>query len=197
MRKSEPYVAECCFSGTTSLLSQLDYLSSRISQRLFDLQEFEEARTISIYLHIGSEVRTGEILERCIAQAKRVIIPVTNQMNRRLIFSELKSPEKELEVGNFGNLEPKAEFLRPVPLEEAEIALIPGIAWDPRGYRIGYGGGYYDRSINSLHNHLSTIGLGYEFQIVREIPTTRYDRPVDKIVTERRIITKQLTLSVH
>ena len=177
--------------------TQLDYLSSRISQRLFNLQEFEDARTISIYLHIGSEVRTREILAWCIAQAKRVIIPVTNRMNRRLIFSELTAPEKELEIGNFGILEPKTEFLRPVPLEEAEVALVPGIAWDLRGYRIGYGGGYYDRSINSLHNHVLTVGLGYEFQIVREVPTTRYDRPVDKIVTERRVITQQLTHSVN
>src|SRR5208283_2568745 len=177
--------------------AQLDYLSSRISRRLFDLQEFEHAKTIVIYLHIGSEVRTREILARCIAQAKRVIIPVTNKMNRRLIFSELKVPEKELEVGNFGILEPKTEFLRPVPLEEAEIVLVPGVAWDLRCYRIGYGGGYYDRSINSMHNHVLTVGLGYEFQIVREIPITRYDRPVDKIVTERRVITKQVVQSVN
>ncbi len=177
--------------------TQLDYLSSRISQRLFNLQEFEDARTISIYLHIGSEVRTREILAWCIAQAKRVIIPVTNRMSRRLIFSELTAPEKELEIGNFGILEPKTEFLRPVPLEEAEVALVPGIAWDLRGYRLGYGGGYYDRSINSLHNHVLTVGLGYDFQIVREVPTTRYDRPVDKIVTERRVITKLLAHPVN
>ena len=176
--------------------AELDDFSSRISRRLFDLQEFEHAKTIAIYLHIGSEVRTREILAQCISRAKRVIIPVTNRMNRRLIFSELRAPEKELDVGNFGILEPMTEFLRPVPLEEAEIVLVPGIAWDLRCYRIGYGGGYYDRSINSLHNRVLTVGLGYEFQIVREIPITRYDRPVDKIVTERRVITKQNVPSV-
>ena len=172
--------------------AQLDYLSSRISQRLFNVQEFDRAKTIAIYLHKGSEVRTTDILARCIAEAKRVIIPVTNRMNSRLVFSELRVPEKELEVGNFGILEPKNEFLRPVPLEEAEMILVPGIAWDLRCYRIGYGGGYYDRSINSLHDRVLTIGLGYEFQVVREVPITRYDRPVDEIVTELRLITNQL-----
>ncbi|HUK50952.1 MAG TPA: 5-formyltetrahydrofolate cyclo-ligase, partial [Terriglobales bacterium] len=161
-----------------------------------ELQDFEHAKTIAIYLHIGSEVRTREILARCTSQGKRVIIPVTNKMNRRLIFSELKAPEKELIVGNFGILEPKTEFLRPVLLDEAEIVLVPGIAWDLCCHRIGYGGGYYDRSINSLHNNVLTVGLGYEFQIVREIPTTRYDRSVDRIVTERRVITKRLVHSV-
>ena len=173
--------------------AQLDQLSSRVSQRLFNLQEFKGARTISIYLHIGSEVRTREILARCIAQSKRVMIPVTDTTNRRLIFSELAAPEKELEIGHFGIPEPKTEFLRPVPLEEAQIALVPGIAWDLRGYRIGYGGGYYDRSINSLHNHVLLIGLGYEFQILSDIPKTRYDRPVNKIVTEQRVISIPVT----
>lgn len=169
-------------------VTQLDSFSSQISQRLFRLQEFEDAKTVSIYLHIGSEVRTREILARCIAQAKCVIIPVTKKVNRRLIFSELRAPDIELEIGTFGILEPKAEFLRPVPLEEADVALFPGVAWDLHGYRIGYGGGYYDRTLNSLHKHVLTIGLAYEFQVVREIPVTRYDRPGDIIVTERRVI---------
>lgn len=167
---------------------QLDYFSSQVSQRLFRVQEFENARTVSMYLHTGSEVRTGEILAWCIAREKRVIVPVTDRANRRLVFSELTVPEKELRVGALGILEPKPEFLRTVSLEEAQIALVPAIAWDLRGYRIGYGGGYYDRSINSLRNHVLTIGLAYEFQIVKEIPRTRYDRPVDKLVTERRVI---------
>jgi 5-formyltetrahydrofolate cyclo-ligase len=74
-------------------------------------------------------------------------------------------------------------------LEEAQVVLVPGTAWDQRGYRIGYGGGFYDRTINSLHGYLLKVGLSYEFQIVNRIPTTAYDRSVDKIVTENRTIT--------
>jgi 5-formyltetrahydrofolate cyclo-ligase len=168
--------------------AQLDYLSSKIAQRLFKLKEIEDAETVSMYLHIGSEVRTGEVLAWCMSRGKRVIVPVTNKQNRRLIFSKLKSPEKELQVGAFGIPEPKPEFLSPIPLEEAQVVLVPGIAWDLRGYRIGYGGGYYDRSINALRRQMPTIGLAYELQIVREIPTSRYDRQVNKLVTERRVI---------
>lgn len=176
--------------------TQLDYLSSKISQRLFGLREVDDAKTVSMYLHIGSEVRTREILAWCIARGKRIIIPVTDRANRRLIFSELRVPEKELEVGTFGVPEPKPESLRPVPLEEAQVVLVPGIAWDLHGYRTGYGGGYFDRSINSLRSHVLMIGLAYEFQIVKEIPTTRYDRPVHKVVTERRVITTRPIASV-
>jgi 5-formyltetrahydrofolate cyclo-ligase len=142
-----------------------------------------------MYLHMGSEVRTTAILSWCLARGKRVIVPVTDKVNRRLVFSELCDPERELEPGTFGIPEPKPEFLRPVRLEEAQIVLVPGVAWDLHGYRIGYGGGYYDRSINSVRSHLLTVGLAYEFQIVREIPTSRYDSSVHKMVTEDRTIT--------
>ena len=172
----------------------LDYLSSKISQSLFRLRELESAKTVSTYMSTGSEVRTGAILAWCLDQGKRVIIPVTDRANRRLIFSEITAPDRELEPGTFGILEPKPEFLRPVPLEEAQVVLVPGIAWNLQGYRIGYGGGYYDRTINSIRSHVLTIGLAYEFQIINEIPTTRYDRAVHKIVTERRVINTQPTM---
>ncbi len=166
----------------------IEQLSEKISQRLFELQEFQNATTISTYLNTRSEVSTDPIVSWCISHGKRVIIPVTNRPSRRLIFSEVRDPGRELELGTFGIREPKPESLRPVPLEEAEVALVPGVAWDHRGYRIGYGGGYYDRTINSLRSHLLSIGLAYEFQIVNRVPTNRYDQPVDKLVTERRVI---------
>jgi len=168
---------------------ELDLLSSNISRRLFELPELKEAKTISTYVHTGSEVRTMDIIEWCLEQKKRLIVPVTDKTNRKLVFSELKAPNKELEHRTFGILEPKPEYLRPVSLEEAQVILVPGTAWDQKGYRIGYGGGFYDRTINSLHGHLLKVGLSYEFQIVNTIPTTAYDRSVDKIVTENRTIT--------
>jgi 5-formyltetrahydrofolate cyclo-ligase len=168
---------------------QLDIVSSRIASRLFEVREFSNARTISLYLHMGSEVRTSTILAWCLGHQKRVIVPVIDRANRRLIFSELKAPQSELEPGTFGILEPRPESLRLVSLEEADVALVPGVVWDLHGYRIGYGGGYYDRTVNSLHGNLLTIGLAYEFQILRELPRTRYDTPVHKVVTERRTLT--------
>jgi 5-formyltetrahydrofolate cyclo-ligase len=171
--------------------TELDYLSSRISRQVIGLPEVKNAKTISVYLHKGSEVRTDEIVAWCLSSGKRVIIPVTNRENRKLIFSELHNPATELHIGSFGILEPKPEFLRPIPLEEAEVVLVPGIAWDFQGHRVGYGGGYYDRSINSLRKHVLTIGLAYELQLVKQVPASRYDRAANKVVTERRVITTQ------
>jgi 5-formyltetrahydrofolate cyclo-ligase len=167
--------------------SELDQLSSEITARLLELPTVKEARTISTYLDIGSEVRTRGFVEWALGNGKRIIVPVVERGSKRLIFSEFKAPD-ELERGAHGIPEPKREFRRPVALEQADVILIPGVAWDRRGFRIGYGAGYYDRSINALRTHVTSVGLAYEFQFVSSVPRSRYDRRVDRIVTERRII---------
>ena len=168
--------------------SELDQLSVMIVNRVVPLRCVAEARTISTYLHTGSEVRTKQIVEWALSQGKRVIVPVTVRPEKRLIFSELQAPEVELERSTFGILEPKLEFRREVPLEEADVVLVPGVAWDTKGYRIGYGGGYYDRCLNSARKHVNTIGLAFEFQMLTDVPRTRYDHHVGKLVTEQRMI---------
>jgi 5-formyltetrahydrofolate cyclo-ligase len=167
--------------------AELDQLSSRITARLLDLPTLKEARIISTYLDIGSEVRTRGLVEWAVGNSKKIIVPVVDKAQQRLIFSEFRTPE-ELERGAHGIQEPKREFRRPIALEQADVILVPGVAWDQKGFRIGYGAGYYDRSINALRTHVTTIGLAYEFQFISNVPRSRYDRRVDRIVTESRII---------
>jgi 5-formyltetrahydrofolate cyclo-ligase len=167
--------------------SELDQLSSEIAARLLELPTVKEARTISTYLDIGSEVRTRGFVEWALVNGRRIIVPVVDRANKRLIFSEFRAPE-ELERGAYGIPEPKREFRRPVALEQADVILVPGVAWDLRGFRIGYGAGYYDRSVNALRTHITTVGLAFEFQFVSNVPRSRYDRRVDRIVTETRVI---------
>ena len=167
--------------------AELDRLSADISKKVIGLDCVEKARTISTYLSIGSEVRTDQIVDWAWSQGKRVIVPITFKTQRQLIFSEIRSRE-ELEIGAFSIPEPKPEYRRLVPIEEADVVLIPGVAWDSKGYRIGYGGGFYDRKLNSVRKPLTTIGLAFEFQILQDLPKTRYDRHVEMVVTELRII---------
>ena len=173
---------------------ELDGLSSKIAGRLLELPEMKSSRTVSTYLDTGSEVRTKEIVKQLLSESKRVVVPITDKPGKRLVFSELKDPEKELEPGTFGILEPTSEFRRPVRLDEADAVLVPGIVWDLRGYRIGYGAGYYDRSINALRKPILKIGLSYEFQIVQRVPISRHDRRVDRIVTEFRVMNTRATV---
>lgn len=166
---------------------ELDDLSSRITSRLLALREVQVADVICPYLHFGSEVRTLDIVNSILSLRKRVIVPITDPSNRRLIFSELFSLT-DLHPGVFGVPEPEGQFVRCVPLENADVILVPGIAWDSQGYRLGYGGGYYDRSLNLLRKPVLKVGLSYEFQILKRVPRSRHDRCVDRLVTESEVI---------
>ncbi len=168
--------------------AELDVLSAKITERLRGLPEIVRARVISTYVSKGSEVRTLEIIRSCLAEGKTVLVPVTDRINKRLVFSELTNPDLQLEPGTFGIPEPGADALKPIPLEQADAILVPGVAWDIRGNRVGYGGGFYDRAINSLRTDPIRVGLSYDFQIVNRIPATSYDTRVEKIVTEKRVI---------
>lgn len=168
--------------------SELDALSVEINARILELPILRNSHIISTYLHIGSEVRTRKIVDWALSSGKSVIVPITDPTNKRLVFSEVKDPEQELEQGNHGIFEPKPEFRRIVPLEQADVVLIPGVAWDRHGYRIGYGAGYYDRSINALRRPVAKIGLAYKFQLVPRVPRSHFDRRVERLATETAII---------
>lgn len=170
------------------LHTELDDLSTQITANVIRLGWVTGSSILCTYLQTGSEVRTGQIVDWALSMGKKVIVPVTIKSEKRMFFSELRNSKLELERGTFGIPEPKPEFRRPVPLEKADLVLVPGVAWDVHGYRVGYGGGYYDRSLNSLQKRIRTIGLAYEFQIIGDVPRTKHDRRVDKLVTETRTV---------
>ena len=85
-------------------------------------------------------------------------------------------------------MEPKKKFFRPVSPEDIDLVIVPGIAFDRSGERIGYGMGFYDRFLKKIRKDTSSIGLAYEFQIVDDIPSEETDVKVNKIITEKRVI---------
>lgn len=163
-------------------------MSREIQNRLFSLPEFKESTTISIYVDFDNEVRTKDIIRDSIYMGKRVSIPYTKGKKNSLLLSEIRDIDKELETSTFGILEPKKEYFRYIPDNEIDVVIVPGIAFDEKGRRLGYGGGYYDRLLIKLNRDIVTIGLAFEFQILSEIPWWFYDIFIDKIITERRLI---------
>jgi 5-formyltetrahydrofolate cyclo-ligase len=126
------------------------------------------------------------MIKEALKLGKMIAVPIVEK-EKTLSLSELKDFENELEVGKFGILEPKLEYRRRVNLEEVELVIVPGIAFDKNGNRIGYGGGYYDYLLKKMKD-VSFIGLAYELQIVTQIPIEEKDISVHKIITEDRII---------
>ncbi|HVC27823.1 MAG TPA: 5-formyltetrahydrofolate cyclo-ligase [Nitrososphaerales archaeon] len=161
--------------------------SSRVEVNLLSLKEYKSAAMVVSYCAKDDEVQTRPIIERALADGKRVAVILTDVPTKTLSFSEIKSFEGDLAPGTFGILEPKPGRVRPVPFAEADLVLVPLVAWDEKGHRLGYGAGYFDRALEGARR-ITKVGLALESQRLTRIPESRYDVPLDVIVTERRVV---------
>lgn len=159
-----------------------------IMERLFSLEDFKSAQLQHLFVSFGSEVSTELIIKNSLKIGKRVVVPITDYKERRLILSEITDYDRDLKPGHWGILEPKNEVVRIIEPDDLDLILIPGIAFDAAGRRLGYGAGYYDRLLARCKNRPLTIALAYELQVVDEVPVMEYDVKIDGIVTEERVI---------
>ncbi|MCC5912370.1 MAG: 5-formyltetrahydrofolate cyclo-ligase [Clostridiaceae bacterium] len=162
--------------------------STSIFDTLKNTDIYKNAHNIMLYLAFRNEVCTDDIIKDLLSSGKRIFIPLTVPKTKELIISELLDPEKDLEVGHFGVLEPIKEAVRPVNPEILDLVVVPGVGFDRTGYRVGYGGGYYDRFLPKLSSSTPTMALAFEVQMIDEAPTDEYDFPVQYIVTEKEFI---------
>lgn len=161
--------------------------SASIHRNLFSLPEFAAAQSVAFFVSFKSEVLTESMIRQALALSKVVAVPTTDLTNRRLLFSRIIDYTGDLAPGTWGILEPQPDRVRPVALEEIDLVITPGAAFDQRGQRIGYGGGFYDGLLKSFHK--PSVALAYAVQMVEEVPTVSgHDEPVDIIITEEEII---------
>ena len=154
---------------------------AKILLRLERFSPFHEAGEFFTYLSHRGEVATDALIQKFFTM-KKVVVPKMRE--EKIELFELPHPEKFVK-GKFGIREPKISLPKS-QWSEISVAIIPGIAFDLKGNRIGFGGGHFDRLLKKLR--CTTIALAYEFQIVDKVPTHKYDVPVDYIVTEKRVI---------
>ena len=162
--------------------------SLAIFRQLQGLETYKNATNLMTYVPFQDEIHTTLLIEDFLERNLQVFIPVTKPKEKQIIISELLDLEKDLEVGHFGVLEPKAYAFRPKDPKILDLVIVPGLAFTKSGYRIGFGGGYYDRFLPTLKHKPATIALAMDFQIVDSLPINDYDIPVDMIVTESQII---------
>jgi 5-formyltetrahydrofolate cyclo-ligase len=160
--------------------------SSEIVAELMRIEEIRKASTLMVYLSFGSEVRTDDLIRWCWKEGKRICVPFCHVESRELTACRIDGFD-ELETGHYGIRAPKEGLLRPVDGGEIDAILVPAVAFDRRGYRIGYGGGYYDRFLPRVPR-AAKIGVAFVSQIIEEIPVDGHDLPVDLIVTEKEVI---------
>ena len=166
-----------------------DELSREICAKFIALPEHVRAKTVMYYIDVRSEVRTRHALPDALAQGKKIVVPWCNAQGELELF-HLENMD-ELAVGMYKILEPKQE-LRSLPTkqvraEELDLVMVPGVAFDRTGARMGHGKGYYDKLLQHARLDAPLVALAFECQLFPEIPTAAHDIFMDLIITERAI----------
>lgn len=160
-------------------------------EHLLTLAEVREATSIFLFASFRTEVDTMAMIGQFLSEGKRIFLPVVDRENHRLVLYEIRNME-ELSAGYMGIPEPSVRTdERLIAIDDIDLAIIPGAAFDERGNRIGYGGGYYDILLSGLKKRIPIIAVAYEEQIVESVPSEPHDIRVDIIVTDRRVIRTQ------
>lgn len=161
-----------------------------IEQRLFTFANFLEAAIALLYIPIGRQVSTRAIIERALKYDKIVALPAFKPGDFNMTLYKVDSLASDLVDGPRKIPQPDPARCKVVPLQRIDIAIVPGIAFDTKGGRIGTGRGYYDRLIPKLPATTRKVSIAFEEQIVPQVPMEAHDRYVDIIITEKRIIYK-------
>lgn len=162
-----------------------------ITFRLLGSEWYQAAENILVYAAIKSEVKLWDFVQKAWENKKRLFFPKVS--GRQMDFFHIHS-EEELAEGAFSVLEPDTDqyaleqFHTGTFLPEASVMLVPGVAFSEEGYRIGYGGGYYDRYL-AAHRNLYTAGIAYAQQLVPRIPAEAHDIRMNEIITDEKHIT--------
>ncbi len=161
------------------------------SQQIFDslqtTEAYRSAKTVMIFLDFRGEVLTRPIINALLDAGKTVALPVVNFDTMELILVRIDSLDNLVEC-KYGIMEPVVTEDNTMEPDEFDLILAPGAVFDPRGYRIGYGGGFYDKMLSKLTTPTQVIGLAFSEQMIDEVPHESFDQPLDAIVTDEGVI---------
>lgn len=161
-----------------------------IEKQLFGFANFREAEVTLLYINHPHEVDTANILKRCSESTKDIVLPLFNGDHNGTKLYKITDIAKDLKSGPNNILEPNPDRCKPVPIDDVDIALIPGIAFDEKGGRLGIGNGRYDRIISKLPITARKVACATEDQMTQLVPMESHDKYVDIIITDKRIIYK-------
>lgn len=161
--------------------------SSVIMEKLTAMYIYKKAQVVFVYMDFNNEVETMTLIKRMLLEKKKVVIPYTDTVNTVIIPSELKDMDQDLVKSKFGYYEPAPERIVPVKPEELDLVVVPGVVFDKKLNRIGFGKGYYDRILCRLKKDAKAVAVAYDFQVLEEVPSEEHDIKMDMIITEKNI----------
>ncbi|HBF77741.1 MAG TPA: 5-formyltetrahydrofolate cyclo-ligase [Clostridiaceae bacterium] len=161
---------------------QKEEWSQSICQQILNWDIFQKSKSVMLYSSIRNEVDLSAVVEKLLMDKKTVIFPKSIKLNKRLVPCIIKSIS-DLKLGSYGIMEPEENFI--ANKGEIDLILVPGVAFNPQGYRIGYGAGYYDRFLEGFKG--ITAGIAYSFQITDFNCIHEHDAQLNYIITENAI----------
>lgn len=157
--------------------------SLNIQKKLFNLPEFQAATTILFYASFDGEVDTSGMIKEAQKIGKKIGLPKVNRDKNYFIPTLVEYLDKELEIGAYGIKEPIATEGKVLSLEDIDMVIVPGVAFDKRNQRLGRGKGYYDHFLKALPPSTPTIGLAFDFQVVEALSFNEpHDIPVSHVL---------------
>ena len=189
-------------NGKSSVLAQvaerLDALSPEaleekyqiIEEKLFEFANFLEAQQAFLYTPTSTEIPTEAIIRKALEIEKGIILPVFTDAKNAFHLYKISDYDKDLVVNADEILEPNPERCKRIALDDVDIAIIPGLAFDDKGGRVGFGNNYYAKLITKLPETCRKVSLAYEEQIVDQIQMESRKYTVDIIITDTRVIYK-------
>lgn len=161
-----------------------------VVDKLFDFANFLEAKIALLYLNKDWEIESGNIIERALAMNKIVVLPLINKDRPKVALYKIDSPNRDIIADAEGSPMPDINRCKKVPIDCIDIAIVPGLAFDEKGGRIGAGDGYYDHLIPRLPITTRKVAVALEEQVIPLIPMESSDKYVDIIITDSRVIYK-------
>ncbi|MBF7096540.1 5-formyltetrahydrofolate cyclo-ligase [Alkalibacter mobilis] len=162
--------------------------SNKIFNQIRNMEVYKKSNTVMIYVSYENEIDTHDFINEMIREGKRVVTPICDFSDRSMILAVTNSFPEGFEMTKFGILEMPIEGAVAVTEEEVDLIITPGVAFTRDGRRMGYGGGFYDRLLAKKRAETLTVCPCYEEFLLEDIPTGKYDLPVDIIVTPNETI---------
>lgn len=168
--------------------------SREIVGAITELPAFRAAKSVLLTSSFGSEVETGPLIADTLSSGKTLLLPLVNKVSRMLELYAVADPESQLARGTYGIAEPRPDRCRRAVCAEVEWVLVPGVVYADDGFRIGYGGGFYDRLLPLLPPTAPRVSAAFQFQRRDEVPHGIHDQKIQIVVTEAGVFHVKATM---
>ena len=166
-------------------VEEREFLSNKIVQKFLASEVYKNSSVIMAYMPTADEIQLQEFFADAFDKEKILAIPLI--IGRGIMKPVILKNFDELEIGEFGILTVREDSRKFIDAEKIDCVIVPGVAFDIHGKRLGLGGGYYDRFLKLAEN-AKKIALAFDFQVVENLPTESHDMPVDFIFTENIVV---------